>query len=108
MIHACGSKEIPDDAVNIIERFVILMFDRTSTCTKLDHAKRKLRGTDAWREVFLLNIRSRKKLVNVSFPAAGAELKSATSLPDADIADCRVRSGGRVERDVSELLHACD
>ena len=36
------AKEIPDDAVNIIERFVILLFDRTSTCTKVDHAKRKL------------------------------------------------------------------
>lgn len=35
---ANGPKEIPDDAVNI-ERFVILLFDRTSTCTK---ARRKL------------------------------------------------------------------
>ena len=39
---ANGPKEIPDDAMNIIERFVILMFDRTSTCTKVDHARRKL------------------------------------------------------------------
>ena len=38
---AYGSKEIPDDAVNIIERFVILLLDRTSTCTKVNHAKRK-------------------------------------------------------------------
>jgi len=37
---AYGPKEIPDDAMNIIERFVILLFD--STCTKVDHAKRKL------------------------------------------------------------------
>ena len=36
---AYGLKEIPDDAVNIIERFVILLFDRTSTCTKVDYAK---------------------------------------------------------------------
>ena len=34
--------EIPDDAMNTIERFVILLFDRTSTCTKVDHARRKL------------------------------------------------------------------
>ena len=38
---AYGPKEIPDDAVNIIERFVRLLFDRTSTCTKVDHARRK-------------------------------------------------------------------
>ncbi|KAK2174672.1 hypothetical protein NP493_781g00014 [Ridgeia piscesae] len=31
-----GPKEITDDTMNIIERFVILLFDRTSTCTKLD------------------------------------------------------------------------
>ena len=32
-----------DDALNIIERFVILLFDRTSTCTKaVDHARRML------------------------------------------------------------------
>ena len=59
-------------------------------------------------EVFVLNTRSRKKLVNVSSPAAGAELKFATSLPDAGIADCRVRRVGRVEREVFEFLHACD
>jgi len=39
---ADGPKKVPDDAVNIIERFVIFLFDRTSTCTKVDHAKRKL------------------------------------------------------------------
>ena len=39
---ADGPKEIPDDAMNIIERFVILLFDRTSTWTKVDHARRKL------------------------------------------------------------------
>ena len=31
-----GPKEIPDDAMNTIERFVILLFDRTSTCTKVN------------------------------------------------------------------------
>ena len=35
-------KEIPDDAMHIIERFVILLFDRTSTFTKVDHAERNL------------------------------------------------------------------
>ena len=39
---ADGPKEIPDGAINIIERFVILLFDRTSTCTKVAHARRKL------------------------------------------------------------------
>ena len=39
---AYGPKEIAYDAVNIIERFVILLCDRTSACTKVDHAKRKL------------------------------------------------------------------
>ncbi|KAK2182932.1 hypothetical protein NP493_332g03016 [Ridgeia piscesae] len=34
-------KEIPDGAMNIIEKFVILLFDRTSTCTKADQARRK-------------------------------------------------------------------
>jgi len=37
-----GAKEIPDDAMTIIERFVILLFYRTSTCTKVDRARRKL------------------------------------------------------------------
>ena len=35
-------KEIPDDAMHVIERFVILLFDITSTFTKVDHAERKL------------------------------------------------------------------
>ena len=39
---------------------------------------------------FLLNTRSRKKLVNFP-PAARAGLKSAMSLPDAGMDDCRVR-----------------
>ena len=39
---ADGPREIPVDAMNITEKFVILLFDRTSTCTKVDHARRKL------------------------------------------------------------------
>jgi len=39
---ANGQKEIPDDAINIIERFLKLIFDRTSTWPKLDHERRKL------------------------------------------------------------------
>jgi len=39
---ADGPKEILDVAMNIIERFVILLFDRISTCTKVDHARKKL------------------------------------------------------------------
>ena len=35
---ADGPKVIPDDAMNRIERFVILLFDRTRSCTKVDHA----------------------------------------------------------------------
>ena len=42
LILADGPKEILDDVMNISERFVILLFDRTSTCTKVDQAKRKL------------------------------------------------------------------
>jgi len=34
---ADGPKEIPDEAMNTIERF-----DRISTCTKVDHPKRKV------------------------------------------------------------------
>ena len=38
-----GPKEIPRWCNECsIERFVILLFDRTSTCTKVDHARRKL------------------------------------------------------------------
>jgi len=36
---ADGPKEIPNDALNIIARFVIVLFDRTSTFTKVDHAR---------------------------------------------------------------------
>ena len=39
---ADGPEEIPDDSMNIIERFVILLFDKISTCTKVNHARRKL------------------------------------------------------------------
>ena len=33
---------IPNDAMCIIERFVILLYDRTSKCTDIDKARRKL------------------------------------------------------------------
>lgn len=39
---ASGPKEMPDDALDIIERFVTLLYDRTSTCTKVNDARRKL------------------------------------------------------------------
>ena len=39
---ADGPKEIPKDAINIIGRFVILLFGRTSTYTNVDHPRRKL------------------------------------------------------------------
>jgi len=36
-----GTNEIPNDALNIIKRFVILLFNKTSTCTKVNNARRK-------------------------------------------------------------------
>ena len=42
LMPADGPDEILDDVMNTIERFVILLFDRTSTCTKVDHARRKI------------------------------------------------------------------
>ncbi|KAG1712189.1 Conserved oligomeric Golgi complex subunit 6 [Nymphon striatum] len=35
-------RDIPDNAMSIIERFVILLYDRTSKCTDIDKARRKL------------------------------------------------------------------
>ncbi|KAG1664759.1 Flotillin-1 [Nymphon striatum] len=35
-------RDIPDKAMSIIERFVILLYDRTSKCTDIDKARRKL------------------------------------------------------------------
>ena len=37
---ADGPREIPYNGMNIIERFAILLFDRTSNCTKVDRARR--------------------------------------------------------------------
>ena len=37
-----GPTQIPDNAMNIIERFGVLLFDNTITCTKVDHASKKL------------------------------------------------------------------
>ena len=36
------SHSIPEEAMNIIERFVILMYDKTSRCTDIDKAGRKM------------------------------------------------------------------
>ena len=49
------------------------------------------------KEVYICdyNTRSRKKLVNTPPRAARAELKFATSLPDAGMADCMVRRVGK-------------
>jgi len=35
-------RDIPDDAMRIIERFAILLYGRTSKCTDIDKARRKL------------------------------------------------------------------
>jgi len=35
-------RDIPDDAMRIIKRFMILLYDRTSKCTDTDKARRKL------------------------------------------------------------------
>ena len=39
---ANGPKEIPDEAMNSIERFVIPVFEWTGTCNKVNDARRKL------------------------------------------------------------------
>jgi len=43
-----GPKEIPDNVMNIIERFVIFLFDRTSTCTKGGCPRRKIFPQKNW------------------------------------------------------------
>ena len=35
---SCAPSDTPEDAMHIIERFVILLYDRTSTCSKIDKA----------------------------------------------------------------------
>ena len=61
----------------------------------------------------LTETRSRKKLVNFSLPAARAELKSATSLPDAGMAGCRMRrmvedgSNGRESNSCMHVTTSC-
>jgi len=42
LLLSSAPRDIPDDAVCIIERFVILLHDRTSKCTDIDKARRKL------------------------------------------------------------------
>ena len=39
---SCAPRDIPKDAMHIIERFVILLYDRTGTCTDIDKARCKL------------------------------------------------------------------
>ena len=39
---ACAPTEIPEHSMQAIERFVILMYDRTSTCTDVNKARKKL------------------------------------------------------------------
>ena len=38
----CAPSDILEDVMHTIERFVILLYDRTSTCTDIDKARRKL------------------------------------------------------------------
>ena len=75
----------------------------------LANVNRLLRGTDAWRKVFLLNTRSRKKLfkVNISSTAVRAELKSAMNLADAGMADGRLRTVGEAGRTGGSRTLAC-
>jgi len=42
LLLSSAPRDIPDDAMRIIERFVILLYDRTSRCTDTDKARRKL------------------------------------------------------------------
>lgn len=42
LLLSSAPRDIPDDAMRIIERFVILLYDRTSKCTDIDKARRKL------------------------------------------------------------------
>ena len=39
---ACAPTEIPEHSMQAIERFVILMYDQTSTCTDVNKARKKL------------------------------------------------------------------
>jgi len=42
LLLSSAPRDIPDDATRIIERFVILLYDRISKCTDIDKARRKL------------------------------------------------------------------
>ncbi|KAL8586163.1 hypothetical protein ACOMHN_057725 [Nucella lapillus] len=42
LLLSSAPRDIPDDAIRIIERFVILLYDRTSKCTDIDKARRKI------------------------------------------------------------------
>ena len=39
---SCAPSNIPGDTMSVIERFVILLYDRTSMCTEIDQARQKL------------------------------------------------------------------
>ena len=39
---SCAPSDIQEDVMHTIERFVILMYDKTSTCTDIDKARRKI------------------------------------------------------------------
>ncbi len=39
---SCAPSEVPEDVMHIIERFVILLYDRTSQCTDIDKARKKM------------------------------------------------------------------
>ncbi|KAL8576333.1 hypothetical protein ACOMHN_006256 [Nucella lapillus] len=42
LLLSSAPRDIPDDAMRIIERFVILLYDRTSKCTDIDKARGKI------------------------------------------------------------------
>ena len=39
---SCAPRDIGLDVMQVVERFVILLYDRTSTCADIDKARRKL------------------------------------------------------------------
>ena len=39
---SCAPSNVQDDVMHTIERYVILLYDRTSTCTDIDKARRKM------------------------------------------------------------------
>lgn len=39
---SCAPSDIPEDAMLVIERFVIILYDRTIICTDIDKARQRL------------------------------------------------------------------